>query len=332
MSITLFSFVLLAVCSTTNADITLTNTGCADAVGFQTCQNGVTAAVSTCLNASTTQTETLACGCSNYVGNYNCYAAYCWNRVNECEYQEYIVEYLVGCPIAKLPVPYFPAPNNAPDSCSCNVGNVYLAISSNIQQGGTCSTNVSNASPDTAVQEIQGCECCEVSGALSSIYAICPTTDPTLIGLSSVQQVETTLDTQISGCQPYLAQYNCVADLGFSQVVGGTFYGPNNLPVSGTQTLSNVAGTVTAPASGTVFTYTNGGDGQVYTISAASVKVGGGGHPTTTGKGTTATNGAGTSTGSATPATSTKSSGDGRLDFSLGVLVGGLLIAISSAF
>ncbi|PMD45492.1 hypothetical protein L207DRAFT_481871 [Hyaloscypha variabilis F] len=328
MRIPLLSFVLLAVCSTASAVLTLTSTGCVDAAGFQTCQNGVTAASYTCLNASTTQTETLACGCSDYVGNYNCYSAYCWNRVNECEYQEYVVEYLVGCPIAKLPVPYFPTPDNAPDSCSCNVGDVYLAISSNIQQGGTCSTNVSNSSPDAAVQEIQGCECCEVSGALSSIYAICPNTDPTLIGLSSVQQLETTLDTQINDCQPYLAEYNCVSDLGFSQVVGNIFYGPNNLPASGTQTLSNVAGTVTAPASGGVFTYTNGGDGQVYTISAASVKAGSGGGATTTGKGAASTNGGVASTGSAAPATTGKPNGAEKLVSTWGALVSGIVISI----
>lgn len=77
------------------------------------------------------------------------------------------MEYLVGCPIAKLPVPYFSTLNNAPDSCFCNVGNVYLAINNNFLEGGTCSTNVPSASPDTAVQEIQGCEFCKISGALS---------------------------------------------------------------------------------------------------------------------------------------------------------------------
>lgn len=67
------------------------------------------------------------------------------------------------------------------------------------------------------------------------------------------------------------------------------------MPASGASTLYNVAGTVTAPASGDHFTYTNGGDGQVYTISAASMKVGnGGGGATTTGNGATAANGGGT--------------------------------------
>jgi hypothetical protein len=152
---------------------------------------------------------------------------------------------------------------------------------------------------------------------VKSIYAICPTADPTLIGLSSVQQLETTIDTLLSDCQPCLSQFNCVSDLGFPQVAGNTFYGPNNLPASGTGTLFNVAGTVTTPASGSVFTYTNGGDNQVYTIPAGNAKAGSGGTTTITGKSGNATNGASTGTGSAASATSTKSSGDDRLLISL---------------
>ncbi|KAG0646225.1 hypothetical protein D0Z07_8172 [Hyphodiscus hymeniophilus] len=267
----------------------LTSDGCVDAAGFQTCQNGVTAATAACLtkaDADGSSLETEACGCTDYTDNINCYAAHCWNRVNECEYQTYAVEYLVGCPIAVLPIPYFPTPANAPDSCSCNLGDVYLAITGNIQQGSTCSTNASSTAIDNAsesVQQIQGCECCEISGSLSSIYSICPNTDPSLIGLSSVNQLETTLDTPFSSCGSYLAEFPCDTDLHFSAAAGGTFYGPDNLPASGTQTLSNLAGTVTAPASGAVFTYTNGADKQVYTISAASAE-GAGSKATTTGK------------------------------------------------
>jgi hypothetical protein len=91
---------------------------------------------------------------------------------------------------------------------------------------------------------------------------------------------------------------------------------------------------VTAPASGNHFTYTNGGDGQVYTISAASMKAGnGGGGATTTGNGATAANGGATATGAATsPTTSAKSNGDGRLGFRVHVLVAGLVMSLVCAF
>jgi hypothetical protein len=121
----------------------------------------------------------------------------------------------------------------------------------------------------------------------SSIYGICPTTDPSLIGLSSVNNVETALDTPFDTCGSYLSEFPCDSKLGFPPVAGGHFYGPDNLPASGTATLSNLGGSVTSPVSGAVFTYTNGGDGQVYTISAANVNAqettaGNGGSPTQT--------------------------------------------------
>jgi hypothetical protein len=57
-----------------------------DSVGFQQCQDAATATTASCLghaDADLSQLETLACGCANYVLNYNCYATHCWNRVRE---------------------------------------------------------------------------------------------------------------------------------------------------------------------------------------------------------------------------------------------------------
>lgn len=160
----------LAIVNFSNALTNLTTTGCVDASGLQQCQNALATEISDCLSradADGSQLETVACGCDNYVGNYNCYATHCWNRVNECEYQSYITEYLVGCPTAKLPIPYFPTPDNAPDSCSCNLGKVNLAINTSIQEATTCSNNANGPDASANVQKIQGCDCCELSSALS---------------------------------------------------------------------------------------------------------------------------------------------------------------------
>jgi hypothetical protein len=107
--------------------------------------------------------------------------------------------------------------------------------------------------------------------ALSSIYGLCPNTDPSLIGISTLNTLETTYDQPFSGCDAALSSGICESQLGWPKVAGGEYYGPSNLPKNGTNTLSNEAGTVTSPASGAVFTYTNGANTQVYTISAASV-------------------------------------------------------------
>jgi hypothetical protein len=154
----------------TAADVSLKSTGCADAAGFESCQSDANKKTTSCINQAhrdDSQQEILACGCQDYVNNYNCYAAFCWNKVWECDYQEYIVSYLQNCPIAKLPVPYFPAPKQAPSSCSCNLGKVYLAIHDAIQQTETCSDNSDSADAGSNLQRMQGCSCCEISGALS---------------------------------------------------------------------------------------------------------------------------------------------------------------------
>ncbi|KAI8716054.1 hypothetical protein NCS52_00898000 [Fusarium sp. LHS14.1] len=234
------------------------------------------------------QQEILACGCQDYVNNYNCYAAFCWNKVWECDYQEYIVSYLQNCPIAKLPVPYFPALKQAPSSCSCNLGKVYLAIHDAIQQTETCSDTSDSADAGSNLQRMQGCSCCEISGALSrqarihselqtqltlaSIVEICPNTDPKYAGLAEISQLQTQLNVQFDTCGKYMDTYDCRSDLSFSLDGVSTFYKPDDSLKTGTATLSNGPSTVTAPASGHIFTYTNGGDGVVYTITAVADK------------------------------------------------------------
>ncbi|KAL6362197.1 hypothetical protein LRP88_04274 [Fusarium phalaenopsidis] len=209
----------------TAADVSLKSTGCADAAGFESCQSDADKKTTSCINQAhrdDSQKEILACGCQDYVNNYNCYAAFCWNKVWECDYQEYIVSYLQNCPIAKLPVPYFPAPKQAPSSCS--------------------------------------------------IVEICPDTDPKFAGLAEISQLESQLNVQFDTCGKYMDTYDCRSDLSFSLDGVSTFFKPDDSLKTGTATLSNGPGTVTAPASGHIFTYTNGGDGVVYTITAAADK------------------------------------------------------------
>ncbi|EEU34450.1 uncharacterized protein NECHADRAFT_82281 [Fusarium vanettenii 77-13-4] len=285
--LTLLGFAVLA----TAVDVSLKSTGCADAAGFESCQTSANKKTTSCINQAhrdDSQQEILACGCQDYVNNYNCYAAFCWNKVWECDYQEYIVSYLQNCPIAKLPVPYFPAPKQAPSSCSCNLGKVYLAIHDAIQQTETCSDNSDSADAGSNLQRMQGCSCCEISGALSrqarihselqtlltlaSIVEICPDTAPKYAGLAEISQLETQLNVQFDTCEKYMDTYDCHSDLSFSLDGVSTFYKPDDSLKTGTATLSNGPGTVTAPASGHIFTYTNGGDGVVYTITAAADK------------------------------------------------------------
>ncbi|KAF5682445.1 hypothetical protein FCIRC_4999 [Fusarium circinatum] len=285
------------------ADVTLTSSGCADASGFEKCQASANKKTSSCIAQArhdNSQVELLACGCQDYVDNFNCYAAFCWNRVWECEYQEYMVSYFMNCNIAKQPVPYFPAPKNAQGACSCNVGQVYLNIQDAIQQTGTCSNSANSGDAGSNLQKIEGCNCCEISGALSSIVEICPKTDPNLIGLKQISTLESELNVDYKSCGSYMETYDCSSQLSYSLEGVSTYYKPDDPLKTGTATLSNNPGSVTAPASGKVFSYTNGGDGTVYTITAAGV-----GKDSSDNKGSSNSDGSSDASGDSTGSTGT---------------------------
>lgn len=169
------TFVLAVFAAAVAADVTLTSSGCVDPSGFSSCQSTASSKTAACIaqaKKDNSQQELLACGCQDAVDNANCYAAHCWNRVYGCQYQEYMVQYFKTCPIAKLPVPYFPAPSNAQAACSCNLGRIFFAYNGAIQQSSKCVSNANGmGDPGKSLQVMQACNCCQVSGAFSR-YAI----------------------------------------------------------------------------------------------------------------------------------------------------------------
>lgn len=74
-------------------------------------------------------------------------------------------------------------------------------------------------------------------------------------------------------CAKYIEDTPC-EDLGFSPpgAKGAKFYAPGTFPSNGTQTLSNVAGAVTSPVSGSVYTYTMKGLETVISVASANAK------------------------------------------------------------
>jgi hypothetical protein len=78
-------------------------------------------------------------------------------------------------------------------------------------------------------------------------------------------------------CGASLSKYDCVKDLNFiaptQSSTTGTLYNPTNLPASGTLTLSNTAGQVTAPPSGSSFLWS--AIGTQFTILASPSEKGG---------------------------------------------------------
>jgi hypothetical protein len=91
---------------------------------------------------------------------------------------------------------------------------------------------------------------------------------------------------------------DCVGSLGFTAPLStGEVFNPTNTPAAGTETLSNIAGEMTTPASGAIFTWTARAAASyvVTAISAEGIVAG------TSGKGAaTATGGGSGSTSTAT--------------------------------
>lgn len=100
-------------------------------------------------------------------------------------------------------------------------------------------------------------------------YNICPDTQPSLIGISEVLAYIADLEQPWSSCSAFMSAYSCTSELNFSNIANGPFLMPNDLPPSGTASLSVIGGTVSAPPLGTLFSYTNSFDSAVYTITAA---------------------------------------------------------------
>lgn len=104
-------------------------------------------------------------------------------QVYQCEYQEYAIQYISECSsgLRTVDIPFFPFPDNAPGSCSCNLGKLYLAVNGSENEGANCVSSISNgvlADPDkdpviTANMQ-EACACCGESGAISAYVHVLP--------------------------------------------------------------------------------------------------------------------------------------------------------------
>lgn len=156
-------------------------------------------------------------------------------------------------------------------------------------------------------------------------YNLCPNTDPSqLTFFNNLIPV-----SQIAGCAASLSSIDCTNELGFTSpgwTDNSTWVDPNALPQNGTQSLSNLPGSLTAPVSGTSLVWSLG---SVLETAVASAAAGGGGSAKTTptgGSGSGSGGGkSGTATASGSAATGSKSSSaaglrvECRSTFALGV-------------
>ncbi|KAJ6141922.1 hypothetical protein N7497_011021 [Penicillium chrysogenum] len=261
------------------------SSSCADPKGFATCYEDADTVYSNCVNnncagggescynscggSTSCMNEQCpglgidcinACECERSAGQIECAGQSCWNRVYSCEYQATTLDYLSFCLNPDRDgLPYWPTPDDAPDSCSCNTGQIEQKLYLIINQVETCSNNQTNIGRMTDVDGI------------TDIWGTCPDTQPLLLaadewfaGLLNPGHWE--------DCGPYMENYDCAGDLGFGRADAGgitKFYSPGNLPTNGTKSLYNSDGVVSTPVSGDVFTWTFGSS-LVHTVTVSS--------------------------------------------------------------
>lgn len=107
-------------------------------------------------------------------------------QVYSCEYQLFIQQYFAICPSATEPIPFWPAPDNAPNRCSCSLGKVLSNTLSARNAQISCAKNITNAAlnnipdlsnpgniPDIA-RTATDCACCGASASISAYVAPTP--------------------------------------------------------------------------------------------------------------------------------------------------------------
>ncbi|KAL3475753.1 hypothetical protein BJX99DRAFT_259188 [Aspergillus californicus] len=220
---------------------TVTAAGCVDVSGMQSCLNSATDAWETCLDTAETD-----------------------NEVYSCEYQLVVVDILGQVTPAEDAIPFWPPPANAPGGCACNFAELWDGVTAALEDVPSACTQYV-----TALDSLQTCECCAWSSVLSVFYGTCPGYDLTNFGLASVADTVNDSGTMIGTCGE-LTSPVCEGQFGIGSSDNGTYPDPQNLPDSGSKTLSTTEGPglLTTPPGGVTVTQTIL-DGT-FTITAAT--------------------------------------------------------------
>ncbi|KAI1799908.1 hypothetical protein F4811DRAFT_541855 [Daldinia bambusicola] len=255
---------------------------CVDPSGLEQCYADADTLLSDCVtsNCKGQSIDCInICHCINTENQIDCAGRHCWNQVYSCEYQQTAGEIATYCLNPDLEaIPFFPPPDNAPGSCSCNVAKVLISIYRTVAETETCGANGEEiASQLGSLDEIQhfsrACQCCSQSGMLSAFSEICPNTDPSLLGMNEIYNSLVASDEDWPMCAAYMEEYPCVSKLGYTPPGddnSAVFYEPGKFPSNGTATTSNIAGSITSPVSGATYSWTY--DNLVQTVTVVSAE------------------------------------------------------------
>lgn len=157
--------------------------GCVAPTEFASCLTNANNTAIKC--ASQSNASITACEVQALVDEMLCYYGSCWNKVSPsqnfnkivqeninrvdqvytCAYQYITSEYLLAIDRDHIQsAPFYPAPADAPDSCSCNLGNSLINATLNHDTLYTCwAMNNKTQSHE--------CQCCVYSAAVSAYVA-----------------------------------------------------------------------------------------------------------------------------------------------------------------
>ncbi|KAJ5175790.1 uncharacterized protein N7482_001667 [Penicillium canariense] len=257
---------LLAPALAANATA-MSSSGCVDPSGFASCLESATMQAATCIaEAGGNDYLVIGCGWEQDVNNLLCYMSGCWNKVYSCEYQYLASSYLIAR--GKETIPFYPAPQDAPGGCSCNMGNVLQNATASIELiQSKCSSY--EFSSTTSLAEFS------LANKYShkrrcSFYGICPTTEPSQLGLDKLAS-EVKAYTSFTGSCSNLDATTCLGGFNIGSADNGTYVNPASLPAGGTELLSTTTGVgypLTSPPGGWTMTVTLLSD--AHTVTAAS--------------------------------------------------------------
>ncbi|KAG9661027.1 hypothetical protein KCU64_g2822, partial [Aureobasidium melanogenum] len=243
------------------------------------------------------------CECIRNTERVACAAQDCWNQVYTCQYDELVATMIDACDVSggvdTDVIPYYPAPDSAPGSCSCNQGKVLLTHMSITAQTNALydnKTNVEQAIPDYGDQAIYWASagCC-ANAYLQSVYReICPNTQPAVLG-ADLMNFSLDEDDPEYECSNLMPKIDCAGDFGFGAAVGNamsTYYALDKLPPNGTETLYNREGALATPTQATIV-WTPKPNEEPITIVAAQASKGAGKGPTAAATGATSASKAG---------------------------------------
>ncbi|KAB8268333.1 hypothetical protein BDV30DRAFT_230788 [Aspergillus minisclerotigenes] len=165
-------------------------------------------------------------------------------KVYSCEYGVSVSGLVYSCPDVNLDqIPFWPAPDNAPSGCVCNVGKITKKQLQIENQAKACVKNVTKPGQLSAAEErtdyLQACLLTNIRLIARRIWDTCPNTKPFLITADYWSKyLLGPLDWD--ACAPYLQQYDCAGTLGgssFTWTLGSTTH-PITAVVSSTATPS----------------------------------------------------------------------------------------------